>query len=119
MTPTRDFNYVRDTAQGFISIYQSEQTIGEEINIASQKEISIGYLTQELVHQINPNAKVVCDEERVRPEKSEVSRLLGCNEKILRLTDWKPQYSLKSGLRDTIDFFERNLDKYKVNMYNI
>lgn len=119
LTPTRDFNYVRDTAQGFISIYQSEQTIGEEINIASQKEISIGYLTQELVHQINPNAKVVCDEERVRPEKSEVSRLLGCNEKILRLTDWKPQYSLKSGLRDTIDFFERNLDKYKVNMYNI
>lgn len=119
LSPTRDFNYVKDTAQGFISIYQSEQTIGEEINIASQEEISIGHLAQELIYQINPKARIVCDEERLRPEKSEVNRLLGCNEKIVRLTNWKPQYSLETGLKSTIEFFEANLDKYKINIYNI
>ena len=85
LTPTRDFNYVKDTVNGFISIYESDKTIGEEINIATQKEISIGQLAEELISQINPRAKIVCDEERLRPEKSEVNRLLGCNEKIMRL----------------------------------
>lgn len=119
LTPTRDFNYVKDTVYGFISIYESEKTIGEEINIASQKEISIGQLAKELIRQINPNAEIVCKEERLRPEKSEVNRLLGCNEKILRLTDWKPKYSLEQGLHNTIDFFKENLDKYKTNIYNL
>lgn len=119
LTPTRDFNYVKDTVHGFISIFESEQTIGEEINIATQKEISIGELAQELIRQINPNATIICDEERMRPEKSEVNRLLGCNEKILRMTDWKPQYSLEEGLRNTIGFLKENLDKYKIDIYNI
>ena len=77
LTPTRDFNYVKDTVNGFISIYESDKTIGEEINIATQKEISIGQLAEELIRQINPNARIVCDEERLRPKKSEVNRLLG------------------------------------------
>ncbi len=119
LTPTRDFNYVKDTVQGFISIFKSDKTIGEEINIATQKEISIGELAQKIMNQINPNARIICDEERVRPEKSEVNRLLGCNEKILKLTDWKPQYSLDEGLRYTIDFLKGNLDKYKIDIYNI
>lgn len=119
LTPTRDFNYVKDTVYGFISIYESEKTIGEEINIATQKEISIGQLAKELIRQINPNAEIVCKEERLRPEKSEVNRLLGCNEKILRLTDWKPKYSLEQGLRNTIDFLKENLDKYKTDIYNL
>ena len=119
LTPTRDFNYVKDTVNGFISIYDSEVTIGEEINIATQKEISIGTLADELIKQINPKAKIVCDEERLRPEKSEVNRLLGCNDKILRLTDWKPQYSLEEGLANTIEFMRDNLDKYKVDIYNL
>lgn len=119
LTPTRDFNYVKDTVHGFISIYESEQTIGEEINIATQKEISIGELAQEIITQINPKARIICDENRMRPEKSEVNRLLGCNEKILRLTDWKPQYSLEEGLSRTIEFLRENLDRYKVNIYNI
>lgn len=119
LTPTRDFNYVKDTVQGFISIYESEKTIGEEINIATQKEISIGQLAEELIRQINSNARIVCDEERLRPEKSEVNRLLGCNEKILRLTDWKPRYSLEEGLKNTIDFLKGNLGKYKTDIYNI
>ena len=119
LTPTRDFNYVKDTVNGFISIYESDKTLGEEINIATQKEISIGQLAGELIRQINTNAKIVCDEERLRPEKSEVNRLLGCNEKILRLTDWKPQYTLEEGLRNTVDFLKDNLDRYKTDIYNL
>ncbi|GAE87223.1 UDP-glucose 4-epimerase [Acetivibrio straminisolvens JCM 21531] len=94
LTPTRDFNYVKDTVNGFIEISKTDKTIGEEINIASQQEISIGKLAEELIRQINPNAKIVCDEERLRPEKSEVNRLLGSNEKLKRLTNWKQNYTL-------------------------
>jgi dTDP-glucose 4,6-dehydratase len=119
LTPTRDFNYVKDTVRGFISIAESDKTIGEEINIATQQEISIGELATELINQINPNAKIVCDDQRLRPEKSEVNRLLGSNEKIVRLTGWKPEYSLSEGLAETIDFFRVNLDQYKVDIYNI
>ena len=77
LEPTRDFNYVKDTVQGFIEIMKSDKTVGQEINIATQKEISIGELANELIKQINPNAKIICDEQRLRPEKSEVERLLG------------------------------------------
>ena len=119
LTPTRDFNYVKDTVNGFISISESDKTIGEEINIATQKEISIGELAQELIRQINPKAKIVCDEQRLRPEKSEVNRLLGCNEKIMKLTNWKPQYTFEEGLAETIAFLKKNMDKYKVDLYNL
>lgn len=119
LTPTRDFNYVKDTARGFLEIYKSDKTIGEEINIATQREISIGDLANELIRQINPNAKIICDEQRVRPEKSEVNRLLGCNEKIKRLTNWAPQYTFEEGLAETIEFLRNNLDKYKVDIYNV
>lgn len=119
LTPTRDFNYVKDTANGFIEIYRSDKTIGEEINIATQKEISIGQLGNELIRQINPNARIICDEQRLRPKKSEVNRLLGSNEKIRALTDWFPKYTFEQGLAETIAFFKDNLEKYKVDIYNI
>ncbi len=119
LSPTRDFNYVKDTVQGFIELSKSDNTIGEEINIATQQEISIGQLAEELIRQINPNAQIICDEERLRPEKSEVNRLLGSNEKIQRLTGWKPQYSLEEGLAETIEFFRHNLGFYKTDIYNI
>lgn len=119
LTPTRDFNYVKDTANGFIEIYRSDKTIGEEINIATQKEISIEQLGNELIHQINPKARIICDEQRLRPEKSEVNRLLGSNEKIRALTRWSPKYSFEQGLAETIAFFKDNLDKYKVDIYNV
>ncbi len=119
LSPTRDFNYVKDTANGFIEIAKSDKTIGEEINIATQQEISIGQLAEELIKQINPNAKIVCDEQRLRPEKSEVNRLLGSNEKIMRLTNWKPNYTFEQGLAETIEFFKHNLDQYKTDIYNI
>ncbi len=119
LTPTRDFNYVKDTARGFIEIYKSDRTIGQEINIATQREISIGELAEELIRQINPGASIVCDEQRLRPEKSEVNRLLGCNAKIKELTGWRPEYTFEQGLAETIEFLRNNLDKYKVDIYNI
>ncbi len=119
MTPTRDFNFVKDTANGFYEIFRAEKTVGEEINIASQKEISIGRLAEEIICQINPVAQIVCDEERLRPEKSEVNRLLGSNEKIRQLTEWVPQYTLEQGLTETIAFFRENLKGYKTDIYNL
>lgn len=119
LTPTRDFNYVKDTVNGFIAIASSYKTIGEEINIATQQEISIGYLAEELIRQINPSARIVCDEQRLRPENSEVNRLLGSNGKIKSLTDWEPHYTFQQGLSETIEFFKQNLDKYKTDIYNI
>lgn len=119
LTPTRDFNYVKDTAHGFIEIYKSAKTIGEEINIATQNEISIGELAEELIGQINPNAKIVCDEQRLRPENSEVNRLLGCNKKIQDLTDWTPKYTFSQGLAETIEFLRNNLEHYKIDIYNL
>ena len=119
LTPTRDFNYVLDTVNGFKAIYESSNTVGEEINIATMKEISIGTLAEEIIKQINPNAKIVCDEERLRPEKSEVNRLLGNNEKIRRLTNWEPQYSLEQGIHETIEWIKQNLASFKTDIYNI
>ena len=119
LNPTRDFNYVKDTAAGFIAIAQSERTIGEEINIATQQEISVGELAEEIINQINPKARIVCDEQRLRPEKSEVNRLLGSNEKIKMLTDWKAEYTFEQGIAETIEFLKNNLDKYKADIYNV
>ena len=119
LTPTRDFNYVKDTAAGFIAIAESDKTIGEEINIATQQEISIGDLANEIINQINPKARIICDEQRLRPEKSEVNRLLGANEKIKRLTDWEPNYSFSQGIKETIEWIEENLSCYKSDIYNV
>ncbi len=119
LTPTRDFNYVKDTAAGFIAIAESGKTIGEEINIATQQEISIGDLAKEIISQINPKAKIACDEQRLRPEKSEVNRLLGSNQKIKELTDWKQQYTFAQGIAETIAWMRENLNAYKTDIYNI
>lgn len=119
LSPTRDFNYVKDTVNGFVEISKADITIGEEINIATQHEISIGELAQELITQINKDAKIVCDEERLRPEKSEVNRLLGSNAKIRKLTNWSPKYTLREGLAETIEFCSDNIEKYKPDIYNL
>lgn len=119
LTPTRDFNFVKDTAAGFIAIAESDKTIGEEINIATQQEISIGNLAQEIIRQINPKAKIVCDEQRLRPEKSEVNRLLGSNEKIKRLTNWTSKYTFEEGIRETITWIRGNMEHYKADIYNV
>ena len=119
LTPTRDFNYVKDTAAGFIAIAESDKTVGEEINIATQQEISIGELAKEIISQINPKAEIVCEQERLRPQKSEVNRLLGSNEKIKKLTDWQQQYSFAQGIEETIAWIREHMDCYKTDIYNI
>lgn len=121
LTPTRDFNFVKDTANGFIEISKSALTIGEEINIATQKEISIKQLAEELIKQINPRANIICDAQRLRPEKSEVDRLLGSNEKIKKLTNWSAKYTFEEGIKETIEWFKEkeNLNRYKSNIYNV
>lgn len=119
LTPTRDFNYVKDTVAGFIAIAESDKTIGQEINIATQREISIGDLAKEIIAQINPDAKIVCDEQRLRPEKSEVNRLLGANAKIKELTDWKQQYTFEQGIAETIAWIRQNMAAYKTDIYNV
>lgn len=119
LSPTRDFNYVKDTANGFIAIADCEKAIGEEINIATEQEISIGELANELIRQINPNAKIVTEQERLRPEKSEVERLLGSAAKLKSLTQWKPQYTFEQGIAETIEFLRKNLSSYKADIYNL
>lgn len=119
--PTRDLVFVKDTCEGFVAIAKSDNVAGEEINIATSKEISVGDLGRKLIEIINPSATIICDEERLRPEKSEVERLLGSNEKLKRLTGWQPEHSIDEGLRITIDWFSdtSNLGKYKAHVYNI
>lgn len=117
LSPTRDFNYVKDTAHGFMAIANCPAAIGQEINIATGVEHSIGDLANELIAQINPAARVVCEEERLRPEKSEVNRLLGDATKIMTMTDWRPQYTFEQGLAETIEFLRNNLDQYKPGQY--
>ena len=119
LTPTRDFNYVKDTAAGFIAIAEADKTVGQEINIATQREISIGDLAKEIIAQINPDAKIVCDEQRLRREKSEVNRLLGANAKIKELTDWKQQYTFEQGIAETIAWIRQNMAAYKTDIYNV
>jgi len=118
---TRDFNFVRDTVRGFLEIASSDKTVGQEINIASGVEISIGDLAHRLIAEINPKAQVVFEQERIRPEASEVERLLGCNRKIQALTGWKPEYDLVSGLRETIQWFREpdQLKNYKLGLYHV
>ncbi len=119
--PTRDLLFVKDTVNGFIEIAKSTKTIGEEINIATQQEISIQDLAQKIIDLINPKAKIISDDIRLRPEKSEVERLLGSAEKIRSLTNWKPHYHFDEGLKQTIEWFRNpeNLKNYKADIYNV
>jgi len=121
LEPTRDFVFVLDTAKGFIEIAKADETLGHEINIATGKEISIGNVAEKLINIINPAARIKANEERIRPKKSEVTRLLGSNEKIINLTSWKPEYSLEEGLEETIEWFKNaeNIKAYKANVYNV
>lgn len=121
LTPTRDLLFVKDTVKGFIEISKSLELIGHECNIATNSEISMLDITKMLIKLINPAVKITQDQDRIRPSKSEVYRLYGDNSKILEYTDWKVQYSLESGLKETIDWFseKENLKQYKPDIYNV
>ena len=121
ISPTRDLLFVKDTVNGFIKIAQCDELIGHEVNIATQSEISVGDLAQHLISIIKPNAKIITDSLRLRPEKSEVYRLFGSNEKLKSFTDWNQNFTLEEGLRETIDWFSKkeNLQQYKSDIYNV
>jgi len=121
ITPTRDLLFVKDTANGFLEIAKCDKLIGHDCNIATQSEITVGDLAQELINQINPNAKIITDDQRLRPGKSEVFRLFGSNKKIKEFTPWEQQYTLAQGLAATIEWFKEkeNLKQYKADIYNI
>lgn len=121
VTPTRDFNYVADTCRGFLELARCDGAVGQTVNIGSNYEISVGAtldLIRELMHS---DVAFVTDEQRVRPEKSEVFRLWCDNSKLRELTGFRPAYGIREGLRLTIDWFTRpeNLAKYKANIYNV
>jgi NAD dependent epimerase/dehydratase len=121
ITPTRDLLFVKDTVNGFLKISQCDELIGHEVNIATQSEISVGDIAQQLINSINPSAKIISDSVRLRPEKSEVFRLFGSNEKLKFYTDWNQKYTLEHGLKETIEWFSKkeNLQQYKSDIYNV
>jgi NAD dependent epimerase/dehydratase len=121
LKPTRDFNFIDDTVNGFIALSESDLAIGREVNIATCKEYSIETVVETLVSEINPNAKVVTDAQRLRPDASEVFQLIGDNKLIKELTKWEPQYDLELGLKMTVEWFKspENLKCYKALNYNL
>jgi len=121
LSPTRDFNYVEDTCRGFIALAESEQSVGETVNIGSNFEISVGDTLNLIKALMGNDVAFIQDEQRLRPEKSEVNRLWCDNTKIKTLTGFVPQVPLQEGLRRTIDWFLQpaNLSKYKADIYNV
>lgn len=121
LTPTRDFNYVADTAAGFIALAKCPEAIGKEINIATGKEVTMADTLKTIARLMEADVKWVTDPQRLRPSGSEVFRLLGDNSLITSLTDWRPRYTLEEGLRKTIEWFTNpsNLKKYKSGIYNV
>ena len=117
LSPTRDFNFVSDTAEGFIACAESPETVGSVVNIGSGREISIGDLAELIMTIMNRRVKIITAEDRLRPEKSEVNRLL-CNAGLAReLTGWKPIYSLEDGLKLTAEWIAENLDSFRTDRY--
>jgi NAD dependent epimerase/dehydratase len=117
--PTRDFTYVEDTAKGFIAISKNNSFIGEITNIGSGQEISIKDLIIQVAQIAGKDIKTESDQERIRPERSEVLRLLCDNKKLLAATDWHPSFSFSEGLTKTYEWIKENLNQYKSEIYNL
>ena len=119
LAPTRDLTFVKDTCERFLEIYKSDLFYGHATNIGMNLEISIGDLTQEIMKIMDINIPISTDEERIRPENSEVDRLVCNNKKLIDGSSWKPKYDLKQGLKETIDWFEENNHLYKAQHYHV
>ena len=119
LTPTRDLNYVKDTANGFITVGMHEKTIGDVYNLGTGKEISIGNLVQKIIKLTVKDVEIVQDEQRLRPSKSEVERLLSNPDKAKKLTGWEPKYTLDEGIKETIEWIKDNLHHFKTDIYNV
>lgn len=121
LSPTRDFNYVADTAAGFIALARCKEAIGKEINIATGREVSMADALQIIARLMGAEVEWTTDPQRLRPGGSEVYRLLGDNRLITELTGWSPGHTLEEGLGQTIRWFcnPENLRKYKTGIYNV
>ena len=125
VTPTRDFNYVKDIAQGFSAALSSQNGLGEVVNFGSNSEISIGDTVKIIAELMNKKVVVSTDNERVRPKNSEVERLVADNSKAKKLFGWEPKYvgpeGFKKGLAETIEWFVKpeNIKQYKSDIYNL
>lgn len=119
LSPTRDLTFVKDTVGGFVEIFKSENLFGQVTNIGMNEEISIGELANIITELMNVEVEIISEEDRVRPDKSEVERLRCDNTKILNNTSWMPQYNLEKGLTVTIDWLTQNLRYYKPEIYNV
>lgn len=119
--PTRDLNYVDDICKGFLALAKCDDAVGRVVNIGSGEEISISNLANLMIEIINPVAKIVSEDKRIRPKESEVEQLLCDNSLMKELTDWMPETQLKEGLMETIEWFKvkENLKKYKSDIYNL
>lgn len=119
--PTRDFNYVEDTCRGFLALAECDAAIGKTINIGSNKEIAVGDLVTLIAEITETKIDIQTDDQRKRPEQSEVERLWCDNSKIHELTGFEPHVGLREGLTRTVEWLRKpaNLSKYKVNIYNV
>ena len=125
LSPTRDFNYVKDTVRGFLAALETRSIEGEVINIGSNYEISIGDLAKLIGRVMSAEIEIVSEQERMRPQNSEVERLWADNGKAATILEWHPEYGgiegLKRGLRETVEWFvqSENLRQYKADRYNL
>jgi NAD dependent epimerase/dehydratase len=121
LSPTRDLTFVKDTSEGFLSIYKSKKLFGEATNIGMNSEISIKELTFLIKDILNSEISITSSDERIRPKKSEVERLVCDNSKLLQATQWKPKFSLKDGIHEVIEWMKipNNLRNYKSDQYNV
>jgi NAD dependent epimerase/dehydratase len=119
LTPIRDLTYVADTVQGFIKFADSKKTVGKTVNTGSGQGVTIGELADIIIRQVNPDSTIICEQERIRPDKSEVMELL-CNNRLAKdLAGWEPKYSLEEGLSLTIDWMKEHISSYKAGLYTI
>lgn len=119
LSPLRDLTYVADTVQGFIKFAESKKTVGKTINTGSGRGVTIGELADLIIQQVNPKARICCEQERIRPEKSEVMQLLCDNRLAQNLTGWEPKYTLKEGLSLTIEWIKGHIAAYKTGLYTV
>jgi NAD dependent epimerase/dehydratase len=119
ITPTRDLTFVKDTCMAFIDIYRTDALIGQTTNIGMSEAISIGNLAKLIARLMDKDIKIISENERERPVKSEVQRLICDNAKIYKFTSWKPNYSLEMGLKETIEWISQNRSYYKSEIYAV
>jgi NAD dependent epimerase/dehydratase len=119
LTPVRDLTYVADTVSGFIQFAESKKTIGRTVNTGSGRGVTIGDLADIIIKKVNPKAKIVCEQKRIRPGKSEVMQLLCDNRLAGELAGWKPANTLENGLDLTIGWMKEHLASYKTGVYTV